>query len=731
MPKFGDEVVINLFKNYNTIMGSCIKTYVLCERKKKEIINSRSYILSSDSHKLDGELCKAYTYAQNEIFREFLFLDLMYREIKSIKDGVVKTKTTTKKLRKMIEGGKRKKPIKKSKRNKTEHFTGGGGLSLDKLKKTISLFLLFALKGHAENSDVAVFQDRFDTNILALDPLNEEQMQDYTRRFGSLQSENYKVIKSANLLEKFHDKEEYYLYHSNTSDFHKDVRKQVFSLFNDNVYPVYERLLTICDVFIDQTTDTNPAEYGKLYSELSDKQNHEYKKKRLDYEQALNDDREKHAVVRTKAPDSFWSKPKKMSNIKVLKGDVEPEKSSIILISSSNLLDNFDKDHNNRISQTIHNEDEQHMLALNRQKYLSGICRFSLKTPSLEYDENDGTITFNDFQKYRSNIDVIIRSVKAEAIRDKMREQEFESFEDKKRNESNIAKQIEMAVFLQEALLTWDSTFRDVVINGHSGKKSMAEFGKKFKYEMETLNKFLRLGLKGNPIALRKAIQQRNDAMNKKEINNITMEGKKMDSEIQDEVNAYDNEETAKYWKQFTYVNTAFLSETSTYILSGVGTFAKQSLYDTAVALSIPASMLAATLFFLRLCWYKKINNNSNDNYNNNNYNNNNYNNNNNIGPVVPLQLTYIDREKNKNKQAEILAIRSNTLRERLLNGECPEGYKYVSRLKNCMPKEYSAEGKMRDNYVNWYFNRKEKMPYDKERIYETQYTNSYPLSHT
>ena len=671
-------------------MGSCIKTYMLCERKKNEIIKSTS----SDSLELDGELCKAYTYAQNDIFREFLFLDVMYREIKSIRDGVVvKTKIYTKKKRKRRG---------KSEKKKIEHFSGGGGLSLDKLRKTISLFLLFSLKAYAENAEVAVFQDRFDTNTLALDPLNEEQMEEYTRRFGNLQNENYKPMKSENLQEKFHDTEEYYLYHSNTSAFHKDVRKQTFSLLNDNVYPVYERLLKICDVFIDQTTDTNPAEFGRMYAELSEQRESDHQKERLTYEQTLND---AYAIVRTKKQEdkSFWSlmtkpkpkpEPKHINNVKFQIDKVQDK--SITLISSRNLLSEFDDAHHEKLYQTIHNEDEQYMLDLNRKKYLSGICRFSLKPPSLEYDEADGTITFNDFQKYRVYIDVIIRNVKAGATR------------------AN-SKQKEMADFLQEALINWDSTFRDVVTNGHSGKKTMTEYGKKFKEETETLNKFLRLGMKGNPIALRKAIQQRNEAIKNKELNNITMEGKKIDSLILDEVNEYENEETAKSWRQFTYVNTAFLTDTSTYVVHGLGSgfddlgsWARQYLYGTAVGLSIPVAMIAATALFVRWCWYRKINSGQQYDHNNNHY----------IGPPV-LKLTDNEREREKKKitPAEIFQIRPNTLRAKLKNGQCPEKYKYVSRFQNCMPEEYY---KGKDNYVNWYINKKKyPEPYDPDIVYD------------
>jgi len=649
------------------MMGSCIKAYMLCERKKREFI----YDLS-DSEEMDGEICKAFTFAQNEIFRELLFLDVMYREIQSIRDGVVITRTNTKKIRK----GKRK-----SKKNKIEHVTGGGGLTLDKLKKTISLFLLFIFKAHAENSEVAVFQDRFESNVLALDPLNEEQMHEYTLRFGNLQDENYKPMKSANLVEKIHDNEEYYLYHSNTLDFHKDVRKQIVSLLNENINPVYERLLKICDVFIDQTTDTNPAEFGFIYSELSEQHKSDYQKNRLAYEQSLNKNKD---IVMTKKQHSSWgwgspqASAKPINNMHIVKGK-DPK--SITLVSTSNSLRDFDNSYYEDVARKIHDDDHRHMHILNRKKFLSGICRFSLKLPSLEYDEQEGTIIFNDFKNYRTYIDVIIRNVIVRSAREKA---------------TDVSKQTEMALFLQEVLIEWDSTFRDVVTNGHSGKRTMTGYGTKFKQEMETLHKFLFLGLKGNPIALRKAIQRRNEALNNKELNNITMEGKKIDSEIQKEINEYDNEETGRYWRQFTYVNTAFFSETFTYGVSGIGSFAKQSMYDIAVALSIPAAMLAATGLFIRWCWYKKINyDDSNFRYNNRDIN--------------QQQLTYnVDETKKKRKydQKEILEFRPNTLKE-LKNKKCPESYTFVSRLQNCMPKKYSNEGFPKENYIKWYFNKK------------------------
>lgn len=765
MSTFGEDFLKNGFKEYHTIIGGCIQAFIACERKKRDIVKNNRFISSRDME-MDGLLCEAYTVAQNEIFTELLFFYLMNSGLKSITEGVVKTVKQTRKTFKKVKALKSKKGKGgKSKRKKIESaFIGGGKDNSNKLKNILSLLILFSLKAHSENTNIpdnyhAAF--KFDHTPVELDPRNDEQMEEYTKKFGKIQTGNRIPLQTENLLQMFNNEESsHYLYKTSTSEFHRDVTKQTVDLFNDNVHPVYERLLILCNNFIEKSTDTNPAEYGKIFSEITERELHEFVKKRSVYEQKIIDESRTHAVEITKIPDTFlynwfgdWDNKKQLpstnknKNIRLMDTHFHAlsppaavvkkrytEKDKNIMITEAEgkvpaLLAEFDYRHHENIARRMNEDDNQSMLELNRKKYLSGICRFSLRPPDLKYtfNETEGVISFSDNMDYRRHIEVLVRNIRTQAIREKSREGEYE-YEHAIEMKAKSAKQIELADFLEEVLVEWDTSFRNVITRGHSGKKSMPEFIKGFKKEMDNLKKFMRLGLNGNPIALREALKNREDAIKNKEINNITMEARRMNHDISDEIRQFDNEVSEKDWLQFVHQNSEWFRIPIYSAFGELGTCIRSLfsfiMFDVVIKLLGMGAAIAyvvnyirsITPFFFPAATVKRLPPSTKekmaaegkrlitDVINNKNINNK-------ATPILLLKdLTDVEKQKQQEEEARekedatrIRNLRPNILLEKIQGIPCKKGYTQNTILKNCAPSAHNKTQSEKRHYAEWY----------------------------
>ena len=769
MSTFGEDFLKNGFKEYHTIIGGCIQAFIACERKKRDIVKNNRFISSRDME-MDGLLCEAYTVAQNEIFTELLFFYLMNSGLKSITEGVVKTVKQTRKTFKKVKALKSKKSKGgKSKRKKIESaFIGGGKDNSNKLKTILSLLLLISLKAYTENTNLPDnYQAAFKFEMpVELDPRNDNQMNEYTKKFGKLQTGNRIPLQTENLLKMFNNEESHYLYKTSTSDFHKDVTKQTVDLFNDNVHPVYERLLILCNNFIEKSTDTNPAEYGKTFSEITERELHEFGKQRRVYEQKMIDESRTHAVEITKIPDSYFSgwfsgvhkEPLGNKNIRFLslpaaadkniRALPQPpskkytEKDKTIMITEADervpaLLAEFDNRHIENIASRMNEDDNQYMLELNRKKYLSGICRFSLKPPVLKYtfNETEGIITFSDNMDYRRHIEVLIRNVRAQALRENSREGEYD-YEHAKKNNAKSAKHMELANFLEEVLVEWDTSFRDIITHGHSGKKSMPEFIKGFKKEMDNLKKFMRLGLNGNPIALREALKNRDDAIKNKEINNITMEARRMNHDIYDEIRQFDNEVSEKDWLQFVHQNSEWFRIPIYSAFGELGTCIRSLfsfiMFDVVIKLLGMGAAIAyvvnyirsITPFFFPAATVKRLPPSTKEKMADKKTGlllsegerliteaiNNKKKNEKTTQILLLKDLTDAEKQqqqqddaKEKEDATRIRNLRPNILFEKTQGRPCKKGFTHNSILKNCAPSEHNKKPSDKKRYAEWY----------------------------
>ena len=607
MSIYGQNFLINGFEKYPLIIGGCIQAFISCERKKRELINntSRRRIISpDDKHEIDAQLCVAYTVAQNEIFRELLFFYLMHSELKSITEGVViKTSMpspTKKKTKKVVrlKGGNTKisKKRKKNQKKKIESASRGGGKdnNLTKLRSTISLLLLFSLKANTEfgNNNVTVHdigrqgsnhttydQTAYQFMPKVLDQLNKEQMHSQTLKYGPLQkTETDRLpLQSQDLLKEYYDKEDYYLYQSSKPEFHTAVTKHTLTLYNDAVYPVYQRLLKTCDIFIDKSSDTNPAELASTFFDTLANEKEAHEERRGSLEQKLMDENRAKATETTQLPDSLfasvfdaWYTTNAQNDVGAVVAYTQKEKEKMIATldeKNSDRLYDYDKEHESNIAENMINEEISHVHELNRKKYLSAICRYSIKRPLLVYNETTGTLTFNDFLNDRLYIQIIIRNVLIQAKRERLKGDETDE------KATQREKQVEMAKFLSEVLLEWDNAFIDAIIEGHVGKNSLSEFLKGFKDAMKKLESVMLIGSQGNPDARKEAKRKYDEAMRlneeektNRQTNNVTRETIKIHHdddmvyrELQAEINAAEWEHTYNEITQFVTVPSSLL----------------------------------------------------------------------------------------------------------------------------------------------------------------------------
>lgn len=309
MSTFTQDFLIHFIKNGNKLLGESIKAYIECERGKREILqsNDENYIAA------DGELCKAYSYAQNNILLEIKYQFMLKSLIKDILDGKLIKKQTNNRRKTSrvkvvkVEGGKRKKKQKqlgKETNSKIETIGIGG---FHKIKLMISMFLLISLKSFAESSEdsnIAVAHKYTPSNYhflyktipqtKPLDTLNEEQMHAETLRFvDDMPPVNNSPMYSTNFTKQFFDISKslhrYQLYEFTTADFHAEVMDLVQDLFNNALYPTHELMTQVCDAFIGSLDDTNPEEMSEYLAALTEKNKDEHDGHLLDLKRSLDD----------------------------------------------------------------------------------------------------------------------------------------------------------------------------------------------------------------------------------------------------------------------------------------------------------------------------------------------------------------------------------------------------------------------------------------------------------
>ena len=528
MSTFTQDFLIHFIKNGNKLLGESIKAYIECERGKREILqsNDENYIAA------DGELCKAYSYAQNNILLEIKYQFMLKSLIKDILDGKLIKKQTNNRRKTSrvkvvkVEGGKRKKKQKqlgKETNSKIETIGIGG---FHKIKLMISMFLLISLKSFAESSEdsnIAVAHKYTPSNYhflyktipqtKPLDTLNEEQMHAETLRFvDDMPPVNNSPMYSTNFTKQFFDISKslhrYQLYEFTTADFHAEVMDLVQDLFNNALYPTHELMTQVCDAFIGSLDDTNPEEMSEYLAALTEKNKDEHDGHLLDLKRSLDDG------VKTYVDETTPQVQNTQSWYDYLSDSIKPQPSDVkyapmdgqehngtrdekIIHHSKGIPDvisNYEQEYQKYLENEVINTARKGSSLARRRKYLSGICAFSLNTCVLKYNATDGTLFFTDFPYRRSHIDVIIDNVLRVTDRNHYTG----------RVTDNV-KQIEMAKFLQLILNKWDGALKKFMTTGHNGKKTMDGFINGFKKEILALRKFASFGLNGNPTELKEA----------------------------------------------------------------------------------------------------------------------------------------------------------------------------------------------------------------------------------
>ena len=513
------DFLIYFFKDYKTLLGECIMAYVSCEGKKREILKSEN-----KNYNADGELCKAYSEAQNNILMEIKYLSIISSLIKQILNGKInktkKSKSTKTKV-KELKGGKKKKKTT-YKKNKIETTAIG---SYDKIKLMIVLFLLISLKTFAESSDDSVtvahkytpsnYQFIYKTipQPKPLDTLDEAQMREETMRFvDDMPPVNNSPLYSTNLTKQFFEISKslhrFQFFEYTTMDFHKEVIDLVLNVYNNALYPTHELLNQVCDVFVDTLDDTNPEYLSDYLEALTEKNKDTYARNVAELGQSLAVSVESYAEEATGQKktwadywsDSFKSQPDINYTPPANQEDKNATRNELINRHSQEIpkiIAKYEEGYQKYLDNDVTNVARKGSSLAKRRKYLAGICAFSLNTCELKYNEHDGTLFFTDSPKRRSHINAIIDNV----LMVNERNLNIDRVTDN-------TKQIEMAKFLQSILNKWDGALKKFMTTGHYGKKSLESYINGFKKEIMSLQNFTKLGLHGNPNELLEAHKQ-------------------------------------------------------------------------------------------------------------------------------------------------------------------------------------------------------------------------------
>jgi len=751
-----ENLLITSFKDYHKLIGGYIKTYIACEIKKRAIIQA------AGDHQTDELLCRAYSYAQNNILMEIMFLYLTNSELKKVLGGEILTtnkKKTKRRVTVLKKGGKKSKTSGKSKTK----MKGGKPF---KLKPLISLFLLLSLKSYSETTmensltnpgqqdlipgfvyDPSEFE-KFDTpniDTTGINTMDIDEMLEYTKRFGKILPVNASPLKSTNLTKQFykHSKSLHWLSQFTTLKFHEEVMDATEKLFNVNIVAVHESLLKVCNVFIDKLSDTNPDElYGEYFTQFKEQGLLEHKNNLVKLEQRLSDQIEINALALTGIPQTyaeyfFGESNKKSGELATLYTSDDKEKYVAQERKKiKNYLDSYNAQHEENTKNTIRNLDDTTIYRRNRREYLAGVCRISFQTPMFEYNKTEGSMFYTNFPKHRSLIDVIIRNVKGKNER-------MQLTANNKEDPVLIAKQIEMAEFLEELLFKMDETFKKIILSGHLGKQSMSQYFDGIKHELAGIDSFASMGFNGVPNDMREALRQRQLANASREINNIVLESRQIEEDDRNKTRAMDNKIMKGQWDYgLNTVTTVvdYMVKPFDYAFEGAGNRFTNAIYFLLYQIVLAGSgilLIGATYhyFCVLVLKQKMVTNKKGPAIQ--------------VAPTIQIAPTIVSapaaikesapaatkesapatesepepaiesepviefepviksRPATKSRPAideeaalSFLQKRPNVLKPREKNGRCPKNFTYVQELQNCIPSAYIRDKK---RYIAWY----------------------------
>ena len=749
------KFLLQTFSVYNKKMGRYVRAFIDCERKKRQIIFSRNYILPGDTYKTDAELCELFSHVQNHIFHELVFTYISHSQITKLLDGTIttgpppkntKSKRTTKKNKKSsvkkVKGGvKGKSNKKKNKRNKkTEYSIGGGGFDFTKLRHVISLLLLFSLKAFTENSLTisntpphtvpGIHYTTTDgiyvgsTNTDGIDIGDEAQMKNYTERFGQIQHQNLTPLRSANLTKEFHKPNPSFFFQLSSSDFKDEVNKETIALYNDHVYPLHETIMKLCNIFIAETNDENPDElYGEHFLKIMEMGKWDHEKNRAEFLRNAkitidNSAADSAVAVRTWSEYAGFLTTVADNEDSVFNLEQTDEILKLGTAGLATLAAKFDRNHDQKTKQSIWDNDVQSLFQLNRRKYLYGICDFALKPAELKYVVADETMYFFNYPYQRSHLDVLIRNVKQERERNVLTGSENDN--------DKINKQIEVAGFLENVLMQFDNGMRDLVTKGHHGKKSIADYMIKFGKRIDAIHEFAKMGLNGAPDSMKNAFNEKRNALANRDASVIELEALEIEEDMNNQTRTAHNMADDKYYTQLENdVTRVFMHPLISMVKFSANSFdiAWNYAMIKIVILLLGGLTCAGTLAYIRklLPWY----------YNSLPLTTTTTTNTTPIllappppppppllaiveQPALPLRNNYTLRQQKLADATRIFDHKPGVLRAPSQNGRCPKGFAWSDTLLNCAPSDYISTKKKEKHFIRWY-NSEEDLVYTPE----------------
>lgn len=627
MTQFGNDLAIRTFSQHDKIIGNGVAAFIACERRKRKFIKSTEYTPPT-SRDISAYVLTTFTEAQNHIKMEILFRHLMDSQLKYITGGIFKTLSQTKKNK-----GKKK-------RGSLGKYKGGNKDTKNhsnKLKHIIVTMLLFSLKSLTLASqsqlppgDSAAFKHQ------KLDSTNEQQMHNFASQFGKLEIEQNTttVLKSENIsklfLADFLETSNAGVFRSffssmTTDDFHADIMKRTVSLFNDKMNDVHVTMGKICERFIETTTIDSPTELGRIFNAEMNRRDYALRTELAELKTNTIADIRENVTVGTGVPEVTFAESmveyipsaKSVFGFFSPKTSTSPDGTALMAIGATAetkenvirarisdelpaVLQDFETNFKNTIKNTMVNKEDQHKYLLDRKIFFNNLCDVGIRRTKLEYNKTEESFYFTDFPYHRSLIEVMIQNVLVYSKENVFETSSEDDIGKSGNKHASNAKQIEMAEFLSDVFVKWDTAFIKAITKGHQGKRSVGEFITSIEREIQNIHSFMNDGVDGEPTQVRLARNNMNKAILEKNIDNV-------DTAADNIRNNMTDEQRAKYMNRMDKATDYYYGISTLWLTKGwknTKTGLKNEIWDIVSFIQFIALTTGGSLLLLCMGYY-------------------------------------------------------------------------------------------------------------------------------
>lgn len=521
-------LAVQALEHHDDITGECLIAYIRCLRKIREITNAKDPLAIPTP--LEILSCATLVEALNNIFLEFYFHILMHDEFVLISNGVFLTTESYDNKKSKNKNKHNKKKGKKSRRKSI-----GGNLVNDilRLKHIIVVMLLFSLKSITTSAQLQQLSSPAGAAGLKyrkLNPSNETQMSEFARQFGRFEFEpnTNTTLKSENVTNLFiSDFLKTNAFKSmfismNTNNFHDDITERVLSRFNDKMNDVHISMGKVCEKFIETTTIDSPIELTRVFNEELKKRENYLRSELADVEANLRAEIKENVTAEmgiqppsmaasiidlfstpttTKKPTTGFALQTidSQSQITMIHNKDEKIKERIDAELPA-VLKNYVAEFNQKLVNTMLVKENQQKYIQDRKTFFNNVCEVAIKIPKITYE--NGVFTFTHFPFSRDLLQLLVENVLVYSNSDTFEESDEDIGKSDKRNKGN-EKQIEMAEFLSDVFMKWDTSIINIITRGHHGKKTIADFTHGIEMEFQKLQTFINYGLDGEPNQVR------------------------------------------------------------------------------------------------------------------------------------------------------------------------------------------------------------------------------------